>query len=485
MASSSDPPHLSRLTSSSAPASASIEGLRFGIVGAGRLGATLAVSFRRAGADLVGFVCATLAGSARAEAVLGTPATPDVETLLAAGPDLVILAVPDDRLPAVARQVAALLAAEARSGRGARRVAVMHTSGATSLQVLDGCAAAGATVLAFHPLQTFADPLTGPERLAASAVAITTQTEAGRLLGRRLALAVGARPFALADHERVLYHAAACLASNYLVTLVDVAADLFHRAGLPPDAGLDAFMPLVQGTVDNLLAGGDAALALTGPLSRGDVATIQAHIDALHGLPEVRALYCALGLRTLDVVRRQHRLDDHVLAQLEHVLIQQHRTEPMEEAPMNPLSSTLQRQGTVQVLTRDLEFSTQGDGDIINVTARLRELLTETGLDAGTATVFAPGATGAVTTLEFETGVVHDFQRLFDEISAPDRPYDHNVRLGDGNGHSHVRAGLLGPSLVVPFVDGRFTLGTWQEVCFVCFDNRPRERRLVVQFMGV
>jgi secondary thiamine-phosphate synthase enzyme len=80
---------------------------------------------------------------------------------------------------------------------------------------------------------------------------------------------------------------------------------------------------------------------------------------------------------------------------------------------------------------------------------------------------------------------VRDFQRLFDQIIPKDQPYRHNVLLSDGNGHSHVRAGLLGPSVTIPFVQGRLVLGTWQEVVFVCFDDRPRDRRAVVQLMGV
>lgn len=141
--------------------------------------------------------------------------------------------------------------------------------------------------------------------------------------------------------------------------------------------------------------------------------------------------------------------------------------------------------GTFTVATRFISFSTEGEGHIVDITKELKELLAETGLEAGTATVFAPGATAAITTLEFEPGVVHDFKRLFDQIIPRDQDYEHNVRLGDGNGHSHCRAGLLGPSLVIPFMNGRFTLGTWQSVCFVCFDNVPRDRRVVVQFMGV
>ena len=141
--------------------------------------------------------------------------------------------------------------------------------------------------------------------------------------------------------------------------------------------------------------------------------------------------------------------------------------------------------GVMTVATRFIPFATKGNGDIVNITAELRDLLAETGLEGGTCTVFAPGATASITTLEFEPGVVQDFQRLFDQVASPEQYYEHNTRLGDGNGHSHCRAGLLGPSLVIPFVNGRFTLGTWQAVCFVCFDNGPRDRKAVAQFMGV
>jgi len=141
--------------------------------------------------------------------------------------------------------------------------------------------------------------------------------------------------------------------------------------------------------------------------------------------------------------------------------------------------------GPFTVSTHYLHFPTQGEGDVVNLTDEVNALLRQTDLEAGTVTVFAPGATGAVTTLEFEPGVVRDFQRLFDQIVPKDQPYRHNVLLRDGNGHSHVRAGLLGPSVTIPFLQGRLALGTWQEVVFVCFDDRPRDRRAVVQLMGV
>ncbi|NLG65095.1 MAG: YjbQ family protein [Actinobacteria bacterium] len=146
---------------------------------------------------------------------------------------------------------------------------------------------------------------------------------------------------------------------------------------------------------------------------------------------------------------------------------------------------TRQREGLVRVVTEYIELATPGNAHIARITDQVKAALAHTGLLDGTLTVFAPGATGAVTTIEFEPGVVADVQKLFDTIVPPGKHYQHNVNLGDGNGHSHVRAGLLGPSLTIPFVDGVMTLGRWQEIVFVDFDARPRERRLVVQMLGV
>lgn len=136
------------------------------------------------------------------------------------------------------------------------------------------------------------------------------------------------------------------------------------------------------------------------------------------------------------------------------------------------------------VETASIELSTRGNGDVIDITVEIERAVRSSGLTDGIVTVFCPSSTSAVTTLEFESGAVRDLQRLFDEIAAPDRPYAHNQRWGDGNGHSHVRAALLGPSLTVPFVSGRLTLGTWQQIIYVDFDNRARQRRLVVQMIG-
>ena len=134
------------------------------------------------------------------------------------------------------------------------------------------------------------------------------------------------------------------------------------------------------------------------------------------------------------------------------------------------------REGLVRVITGSIEFASHGDADMIKITDEVTEAVRQTGLSDGTVTLFVPGATGALTTLEYEPGVVEDVQKALDVVAPADQFYQHNVNLGDGNGHSHVRAGLVGPSLVVPFVDGRLTLGRYQNIVFCDFDARPRER---------
>jgi secondary thiamine-phosphate synthase enzyme len=99
-------------------------------------------------------------------------------------------------------------------------------------------------------------------------------------------------------------------------------------------------------------------------------------------------------------------------------------------------------------------------------------------------TIFCPSSTSALTTIEYEPGCLSDLRQLFDEIAPPDRSYNHDARWGDGNGYSHVRAALLKASLTIPFVDGQMTLGTWQQIIYIDFDNRPRRRELVIQVMG-
>lgn len=136
------------------------------------------------------------------------------------------------------------------------------------------------------------------------------------------------------------------------------------------------------------------------------------------------------------------------------------------------------------IQTVSLNLSTNGNAAIHDITDAVSKAILKSQVKDGIVTVFCPSATSALTTIEYESGCLSDLRRTFDELVNPDRTYEHNQRWGDGNGHSHIRAALLGPSLTIPFAQGRLTLGTWQQIIFVDFDNRPRERVLVVQIMG-
>jgi len=138
----------------------------------------------------------------------------------------------------------------------------------------------------------------------------------------------------------------------------------------------------------------------------------------------------------------------------------------------------------LRVSTRYLNFPTKGDVDIIDITKEVSGALLKSKLTDGVVTVFVPGATGAVTTIEYESGLVSDFKAMLERIAPQGIEYMHNLKWGDGNGHSHVRASLLGPSLSVPFAGGTMMLGTWQQIIFIDLDNRPRNRELIVQIVG-
>ncbi len=136
------------------------------------------------------------------------------------------------------------------------------------------------------------------------------------------------------------------------------------------------------------------------------------------------------------------------------------------------------------VVTDTIELKTRGHAEMHDITGEVAAAVRDSGVASGIVTVFCPGSTSALTTIEYESGALSDLERLFDQVAPADQDYDHNLRWGDGNGHSHVRAALLGPSLTVPFVNGELQLGTWQQITFVDFDNRSRSRRLIVQIIG-
>ena len=135
------------------------------------------------------------------------------------------------------------------------------------------------------------------------------------------------------------------------------------------------------------------------------------------------------------------------------------------------------------VITKKLGLETAGNCDIVNITKQVGDCLREMEISHGIVTIFVPGATAALTTIEYEPGLVKDLPELFDKL-VPQGSYHHDQTWHDNNGHSHLRASLLGPSLTVPFRSKDLLLGTWQQIVFIDFDTRPRRRELILQFVG-
>ncbi len=132
-----------------------------------------------------------------------------------------------------------------------------------------------------------------------------------------------------------------------------------------------------------------------------------------------------------------------------------------------------------------LEVTTTAGTDILDLTGAVQEQVRRTGVAAGLLTLFVPGSTAALSTIEFETGVVNDLRAAIQRLFPQDIPYEHDRRWGDGNGYAHVRAAFLKPSLSIPVEDGKLLLGAWQQIVLLDFDNRPRSRRIRGQVMGV
>jgi len=135
-------------------------------------------------------------------------------------------------------------------------------------------------------------------------------------------------------------------------------------------------------------------------------------------------------------------------------------------------------------LTGKIQFNTNGNSDIKDLTADVEKILAEYGYTEGNVLLFVPGSTAALTTIEFEPGLLKDYPEFMEKLIPSGKIYHHDMTWHDGNGHSHLRAALQGPSLHIPFIKGKLTLGTWQQVIFIDYDTRPRERTVIYQIIG-
>ena len=299
---------------------------RVGLIGAGRLASALAPAIVNAGYPVVAVArgsAAARAAMADAGGSIATALSPtdsyraaitqslagirlaDSAQAVADLAQLVFLTVPDG---AIAQVTAAV--------HWPAGTAVVHCSGAAGLEVLRTAQEQGAEVGAFHPLQTFPG---GEVDWRGVSVAIEAGTKLAAVLDR-LAVALGARPLRLPAGARPLYHASAALASNYLVTLMAAASDLWPRFGFTREQGLAALLPLVHSTIGNVERLG-AEGALTGPVARGDVGTVKAHLEAVGAqAPELSGLYRRLAAATVPIARRKGTLSEHAARELDIIL---------------------------------------------------------------------------------------------------------------------------------------------------------------------
>jgi secondary thiamine-phosphate synthase enzyme len=138
----------------------------------------------------------------------------------------------------------------------------------------------------------------------------------------------------------------------------------------------------------------------------------------------------------------------------------------------------------MKIINKKICLKTKGNPDLINITGEVSKILENSGLKDGSLTIFVVGSTAAITSFEYEPGLIKDVQELFDKLIPRSSHYNHDETWGDANGFSHLRASLQGPSLTVPFEAGKLLLGTWQQVILAEFDNRPRQREVVIQLIG-
>ena len=284
---------------------------RVGVIGAGRVGAVLGAALHAAGHDVVAAYGGSPASRLRIDTLLphlsGSQQTPDH----VAAADLVLLAVPDDRLAELVEQLAG-------AGSFRRGQVVVHTSGRHGANVLGPAAIRGAVTVALHPAMTFTGTDVDLDRIGGCVFGLTADP-AGRAVGERLAADLGARVIAVPEEQRTLYHAALAHGANHLVALVGQAMDLLRAAGSTDPAG--TLRPLLTAALDNALTYGDAAL--TGPVVRGDTQTVADHLAALAGLgdevpdpDDVAATYARLAAVTAARAVRSGRLDPATAAEL-------------------------------------------------------------------------------------------------------------------------------------------------------------------------
>lgn len=273
--------------------------MELGFIGAGKVGSALAVLLQRAGYGIAGVASRSRGSAGRLAQRLGCPVLSKEE--VARSSEVLFLTTSDDAIASVAAD----LAGGGAIGPGQ---ILLHMSGAHSSRVLTPAAEKGAITLSVHPIQSFASVDQAIKLIPGSYFSIEGD-ERGYDFAREMVEKLKGKHFILKSESKVLYHAAACMACNYLVGLLDAAMELLAAAGVPEEVGLPAFLSLVEGTFENVKKLGTTG-ALTGPISRGDLSTVEKHLAAMKDLPQLLDVYKTLGLVTLGVALKKGTINE-------------------------------------------------------------------------------------------------------------------------------------------------------------------------------
>jgi predicted short-subunit dehydrogenase-like oxidoreductase (DUF2520 family) len=281
--------------------------LKLGIVGAGTVGTALATRLSRKGYAITAVNSRSLSSSVRLVQMTGNGQVYQSLQEVADNADLVFITTPDDAISEIVNKV-----------RWHPGQYVIHCSGADSLDVLEPARKWGASVGSFHPLQTFANIQKAIENLPGSTFALEAE---GQLLDilKDMALALEGRWIKLGAGDKAAYHTAAVMTSNYLVTLVKLATDLWGGFGIPRDQAVQALLPLLKGTLNNI-ENLSVPNSLTGPIARGDIGTIQIHLNTLkENSPGMLPVYCELGLQTVPIAQAKGKINELQAKELEDI----------------------------------------------------------------------------------------------------------------------------------------------------------------------
>lgn len=283
--------------------------LEIGFVGAGKVGSALAILLQRAGYRIAGVASRTGESANKLATRLNCPVLSKED--VAKRSEVLFITTSDDAIASVAQEIAE------KDGFCSGQI-VLHMSGAHTAQLLEPAADKGAITISVHPIQSFASVEQAITLIPGTYFSIEGDTR-GYSFAQEMVEKLGGKHFILDSNSKVLYHAAASVASNYLVGLLKTALDLLAAAGVPEEVRLPAFLPLVEGTLKNTKKLG-IPQALTGPISRGDLGTLEKHLDAMKELPELLSVYRALGLVTVDAALQKGTINEKQAAAIRSLL---------------------------------------------------------------------------------------------------------------------------------------------------------------------